>query len=983
MPGTSALQTQTIAPGAHIEVRDAVWRVVRIDPTSNGTAAWRCVGVSEIVRDQDAVFLEELEPKVRVLDPRETKLVRDTSKQHRAGLLYMESLLREVPPPDDALYVGHRAAMDLLDFQLEPAWRSLGKPRQRILIADAVGLGKTLEAGILLSELIRRGRARRILVATTKAMLTQFQKKLWGRFTIPLVRLDSIGLQRIRAEIPTHHNPFYYYDRTIISIDTLKQNNWFRTHVEKAYWDVIVVDEAHNVASRGSDPSQRARIADLLAQRCDSWSVVKVHVPGRSELVTAVGSLLGVQPGESLRLSGRWVQDKKYGEQIRVESYLTVQPATLVGMEKYLGSGLVRGVGKVMAARLVKHFEFSTLDVIDQDPDRLTEVEGIGPKRKARVIAAWAEQKAVKEVMLFLQSHGVSTTFAVKIYKQYKDRAIAVVRENPYQLAVDIFGIGFKTADKIAADLGISPTSPRRAEAGVLHVLGELSDEGHVFCPHDLLVERAAAVLEIETPIIETAIGSLSTLGHVVVEPLAPGQPVYLKSLHISEQGAAEKLCTVLSVATSPITIDVDRGIQWLEEQQQIALAAQQQEAIRRAVSAKVLVITGGPGTGKTTIVNGIIRVLEKKGRRILLCAPTGRAAKRMAETTGREAKTIHRLLEFNPRGMCFDRNADRPLEADLLVVDEMSMVDIVLFYNLLKAVPPACQLVLVGDVDQLPSVGPGSVLRDLIQSGATEVVTLTEIFRQAQQSLIVVNAHRINQGQQPLGLKTAQDAVEAEPGQPGASSEPDFFFIEREEPETVLAMLKELVARRIPSHFRVDALEDIQVLTPMHRGLLGSLSLNAELQGLLNPEGESLVRGSRVYRVGDKVMQIRNNYELEVFNGDIGRVVKIDAADRQVQVRFDDRVVTYDTADLDELVLGYACSIHKSQGSEYPVVVLPLHTQHYIMLQRNLLYTGITRGRKLVVIVGTRRAMAIAVKNNRVEARYTRLTEHLQESAR
>jgi exodeoxyribonuclease V alpha subunit len=706
----------------------------------------------------------------------------------------------------------------------------------------------------------------------------------------------------------------------------------------------------------------------------NGWSVVKVHVPGRNEPVTAVGPLLGVQPGENLRLTGRWVQDKKYGEQLRVESYLTVQPATLVGIEKYLGSGLVRGIGKVMAARLVKHFEFATLDIIDQDPDRLTEVEGIGPKRKARVVTAWAEQKAVKEVMVFLQSHGVSTTFAVKIYKQYGDRSIAVVRENPYQLAVDVFGIGFKTADKIAADLGISPTSPRRAEAGVLHVLGELSSEGHVYCPHDQLVEGAVAVLEIDAPIIEEAITALSGLGHVVVEQQVEGHPVYLKALHISEEGAAARLLAILSVPTSPITIDLDRAIQWFEGQQQICLAAQQKEAIRQAVTSKVLVVTGGPGVGKTTIVNGIIRILEKKGRRILLCAPTGRAAKRMSETTGQEAKTIHRLLEFTPRGMTFERNADHPLEADVLVVDEMSMVDIVLFYNLLKAVPPACQLILVGDVDQLPSVGPGSVLRDSIQSGVVDVVTLTEIFRQAQESLIVVNAHRVNQGQPPLTTKA---------GGGEAVAAPDFFFVERDEPEDVLATLKNMVARRIPARFRVDALEDIQVLTPMHRGLLGSISLNAELQALLNPEGESLVRGSRLYRVGDKVMQIRNNYELEVFNGDIGRVTSIDVADRQVGVRFDEREVTYDTADLDELVLGYACSIHKSQGSEYPVVVIPVHTQHYIMLQRNLLYTGITRGRKLVVIVGSRKAVAIAVKNNRIDARFTRLTERLQGNAR
>jgi exodeoxyribonuclease V alpha subunit len=710
----------------------------------------------------------------------------------------------------------------------------------------------------------------------------------------------------------------------------------------------------------------------------NGWSVVKVHLPGRAESLTAVGALPGVQPGESLRLTGSFARDAKYGEQLRVESFVTIKPATLAGMEKYLGSGLVRGVGRVMASRLVKHFQFDTLEVIDRAPDRLTEVEGIGPKRRARIILAWAEQRAVKEVMLFLQSHGVSPAFAVKIYKQYGDRAVAVVRENPYQLAVDVFGIGFRTADKIAADLGIPRGSPRRAEAGLLHVLGELSDEGHVYCPRDLLLERAAAILEIDPGVVGEALVSLSAQGHVVTEPLTEGQPVYLKSLHTSERGAAERLATILRTGVSPVAIDLPRAIAWVEEEQRISLAPDQQQAVRQAVSCKVLVVTGGPGTGKTTIVNGIIRILEKKSRRVLLCAPTGRAAKRLSETTGCEARTIHRLLEFNPRGLRFERDADRPLEADVVVVDEMSMVDTVLFYNLLKAIPPACQLVLVGDVDQLPSVGPGSVLRDLLRSGVVEVVTLTEIFRQAQESLIVVNAHRVNRGEMPeLGARAP-----AEPGEGGGpSSSPDFFFIERDEPEAVLATLKELVGQRIPSRFGVDPLADLQVLTPMHRGLLGSLSLNAELQALLNPEGETLVRGSRSYRVGDKVMQIRNNYDLEVFNGDIGRVASIDAVEREVQVRFDERLVTYDVADLDELVLGYACSIHKAQGSEYKVVVIPLHTQHYALLQRNLLYTAITRGRRLVVLVGSRKAVAIAVKNSRVDARFTRLAERLREA--
>jgi exodeoxyribonuclease V alpha subunit len=703
------------------------------------------------------------------------------------------------------------------------------------------------------------------------------------------------------------------------------------------------------------------------------WSVVRLQVPGKQDLVTAVGNLLGVQPGESLRLTGRWAHDRKYGEQFRVESYLTVQPATLVGLEKYLGSGMVRGMGKVMASRLVKRFGMETLDVIEHQPWRLTHVKGIGPKRKERILAAWSEHKAIKEVMLFLQTNGVSPSYAAKICRRYGQRAIAVVKDNPYQLAEEIFGIGFKTADQIASNLGIAPDSPDRARAGVLHVLGQLAEEGHVYCPRESLVEQSAAILEIDRSIVQQAIDELAADDtgdpKLVVDQ---DQAVYLVSLHASETGAAARLRAILeSPLNGEVEIDLARAIARFEQRQGIELAEQQQQAIREAVASKVLVITGGPGTGKTTIVNGILRILERKGRSVLLCAPTGRAAKRLSETSGHEAKTIHRLLEFNPQSRRFERNAENPLEADLVVVDEMSMVDIVLFYNLLKAVPDGCQLVLVGDVDQLPSVGPGSVLRDLIRSTVVTVVTLTEIFRQAQQSLIVVNAHQINSGELPLGLPGT-----TEPELP--KDQRDFFFIEREEPEAVLATIKELVKNRIPRRFSVDPLLEVQVLTPMHRGLLGSRNLNAELQQLLNPKGQSIVRGSRLFRVGDKVMQIRNNYDLDVFNGDLGQVTRIDEVERQLSVRVEGREVSYDMADLDELVLGYACSVHKSQGSEYPVVVMPLHTQHYVMLQRNLLYTGLTRGKRLVVVVGSRRALSLAVNNSQVRARHTDLAARL-----
>jgi exodeoxyribonuclease V alpha subunit len=705
----------------------------------------------------------------------------------------------------------------------------------------------------------------------------------------------------------------------------------------------------------------------VFANEENAWSVVRIAVPDRRDPVTAVGNLLGVQPGENVRLHGHWIRDPRYGEQFRVDSYVTVEPATLVGIERYLGSGLVRGIGKVMAKRLVERFGLDTLEVIEVHPERLTEVDGIGEVRSERIRQAWREQRGIKEVMLFLQSHRVTTAHAVRIYKEYGERAIAIVKEDPYRLAIDIYGIGFRTADRIAIDMGIPKDAPRRAQAGLLHLPGEFSGEGHLYVPAARLTAAAVEMLEVDASRIEEAIAQLAATEAVVVEPLAdPAErAVYLRSLHMAETGSATLLGALRDAPARRIPIDEERALAWFEEQERIRLAPEQREAIRLGLSEKLLVVTGGPGTGKTTLVRGIIRILEKKRVRIHLAAPTGRAAKRLSESTGREAKTIHRLLEFSPKSGGFERNAEHPLEADLIIVDEVSMVDQVLAYSLLKAVPVQGRLILVGDVDQLPSVGPGDFLGEVIASTVAPVVRLGTIFRQAEDSRIIVNAHRVNAGEMPILA--------------GEGEESDFHFVEREEPEEALDTIAKLVSQRIPRRFGFHPIDDVQVLTPMHRGVLGATNLNATLQQLLNPTGDEVNRGSRLFRTGDKVIQLRNNYDLEVFNGDIGRIVAIDAVEREVRVRFDERVVTYDAAALDELSLAYACSIHKSQGSEYPCVVIPIHTQHYVMLRRNLLYTGITRAKRLLVLVGTRKALSIAVRNRQVDPRCTRLAERLR----
>jgi exodeoxyribonuclease V alpha subunit len=724
------------------------------------------------------------------------------------------------------------------------------------------------------------------------------------------------------------------------------------------------------------------------------WSVVRFEVEGRRGLVTAVGLLPGVRPGEHLRLTGRWETDRRFGEQFKFSGYLPVAPSTLAGMERYLASGLIRGIGKVMAGRLVARFGLETMEVIERTPERLEEVEGVGPARRALICGAWNEQRAVRQVMLFLQSHGVATAHAHRIWRQYGEDAIAIVRENPYRLAEEVFGIGFRSADTIARSLGLPVAAPRRLEAGLIHALVEAAEgAGHVYLTRGELVERAVELLQVEPAPLEHAIDELDRRGLVRAEPLpgnedggAPAQPIYLARLFADETAAAELLGVILAAGEAATRLDVEAELARFEAEWGLALALPQRAAVTRALTGHALVITGGPGTGKTTIINAIVRILEGVGDRILLCAPTGRAAKRMEEATGRPARTIHRLLEFNPRRGEFDRNAARRLEADLVIVDEMSMVDVTLFGHLLKAIPPGCRLIMVGDVDQLPSVGPGSVLRDLIRSGALETASLTEIFRQAEASQIVVNAHLVNRGRPPLGSGSADappDAPAVLASAPLLAGAGDFHFVAREEPEAILEAVKRLVSREIPQRLGVDPREGIQVLTPMHKGLLGTVNLNGELQRLLNPRGEQVGRPGRLFRAGDKVMQIRNNYELEVFNGDLGRIDEADAEAQEATVLYDGRPVVYSYAELDELVLGYACSIHKSQGSEYPAVVIPLHTQHYVLLQRNLLYTAITRGRRLVVIVGSRKALAIAVRNVGVRERHSRLAQRLAEAHR
>ncbi len=677
-------------------------------------------------------------------------------------------------------------------------------------------------------------------------------------------------------------------------------------------------------------------------------------LPGAA-LETFVGKLLAVSPGEYVRLWGERVVDPRFGPQLRVDRYETVAPVSPDAIERYLGSGLIPGIGPKYAKRLVETFGTDTLRVIDEEPARLRRVSGIGQRLAARIREGWTKQKAVQSVMLFLQGHNIGVNQAIRIYKRYGDRAVAVLRDNPYRLSEDIVGISFRTADAIAERIGIAKDSPKRLEAGLLHALDQAALEGHTFCPREGLLATAAHLLDVEDASgLSLALEALEAREAVRRD----GEAVYPRLLWQAEEGAATALLRLIATPGRDLTIHEENALIWVEKDRQITLSDEQRDAVRTALRSKVAVITGGPGTGKTTVLNSLLAILEKKGFSMELAAPTGRAAKRMELATGRPARTLHRLLEYSPKAGGFTRNESRPLVADLVVLDETSMLDIVLAHQLLRALSPETRLVLVGDVDQLPSVGPGNVLLDIIASGVVPAVWLKTVFRQAAESGIVANAHRINRGEAP------------------AFNQKDFFLIDRPEPIRALETVVELVTQRIPTKFGIPPMA-VQVLSPMHRGDTGVASLNEALQAALNPNGEPVPR--QRFRLGDKVMQLRNNYELDVYNGDTGIVSAVDLEAGELKVDFEGRSVTYPFEEADNLTLAYASTIHKAQGSEYPVVVLALSTQHYPMLQRNVLYTAITRAREAAVLVGTSRALGIALGNTKVAQRATRLCDRLR----
>ena len=704
------------------------------------------------------------------------------------------------------------------------------------------------------------------------------------------------------------------------------------------------------------------------------FRVLKLAVPGKSERVAVVGSFPAVGVGARLRVRGTLITDKKHGEQLRAESVTELAPSTLVGIERYLGSGMIKGVGQRYAQRIVAAFGLDTLRVLEEAPEKLALVEGLGKKRIEGIVRAWQEQRSIREVMVFLQAHGASPALAARIFRRYGPGAVNVVANDPYRLAIDVWGIGFLTADRIASELGVARDSPQRMQAGVLQTLRDLTLAGHVYVGEEELVARAARMLELddsEHPRILLAVASLEGGHHVVIESVHETRIVYPSALHAAEERLASRLGEVSRSQAPPLS-GADRAIAEFEAKAQVVLAPEQRDAVERAASSPLLVVTGGPGVGKTTIVRAILAVLDRAGLEVRLAAPTGRAAKRLRETTGREASTLHRLLEFDPKTAKFKRDRSNPIDGAALVVDETSMVDLPMADALLQALPAGMRLILVGDVDQLASVGPGAVLRDIISADGIPCVRLTRIFRQASASLIITNAHRINAGEPPLV--------------PEAGANTDFFYIERTTPEAAQKTIVELVTRRIPRRFGLDPVRDIQVLTPMHRGAAGSLALNEALQGVLNPVGPAIQRGGRTFRVGDKVMQLRNDYDRNVWNGDVGVVASIDREEESLVVSYDGtepggavaREVPYDGASLDELTLAYACTIHKSQGSEYPAVVIPLLTAHFVMLSKNLLYTAVTRGKRLVVLVADSRAVALALAADRKDERRTRLGSRL-----
>jgi exodeoxyribonuclease V alpha subunit len=697
------------------------------------------------------------------------------------------------------------------------------------------------------------------------------------------------------------------------------------------------------------------------------FTIAQLLQKGQRQTTTIVGIMPAVQPGETVRCSGQWKQHLIHGRQFEVQECRIEAPSDIIGIKKYLGSGLIKGIGPTYAARIVEKFGVDTLHIIDQHPDRLSEIDGLGKKRLDKIKSCWIDQKSIREVMIFLQSYGVSPGFAQKIFKVYGQLGVQKIKENPYSLARDIHGIGFKTADEIAKKMGIAQDSAYRIDAGIEHALSKLSDDGHVCHPVPEFIDETAIILEVSKDQIETRLQSLKQEGRIELFELVhegnKGLFIWIKSLFIAETGIAREIERIKLAQCHLRQIDTKKALDWVQGILKIQLATNQQEAVTCALSEKLHIITGGPGTGKSTITNAILTITEKLTGKIVLAAPTGRAAKRMSEITKKKASTIHSLLEFDFKAGRFKRNRESPLDCDLIIIDEASMIDTYLMYSLLKAIPAHARLILVGDINQLPSVGPGNVLKDIISSRYVSVTMLNEIFRQAAGSRIITNAHAINRGAFP----NVNNEVDS-----------DFFFMPVESSEDVLTTILGLVSQRLPKKYGLDPFKDIQVLAPMRRGVIGTENLNVVLQETLNPKANPLIFGGRKFSVGDKVMQIRNNYQREVFNGDIGRILSIDSNESQIVVSVDEREVIYEFSDLDELVLSYAVSIHKFQGSECPCIVMPIHTTHFKLLTRNLLYTGVTRGKRLVVLVGTTRALSIAIHNDEVRKRYTGLRQAL-----